>query len=214
MALMKLFFSLVALVVLAGCGTHPAYPGSASSNQTVTEPAFPSVAACLAAMHVAPPGSLEANRSCVRIDVENALSPAFVVQAVEVEVDGARLYAREEPLHQRGELDLVSTFTVGLGQMAPGVHEIRLGASLVPNEIVEPSLHGWRWHLCAKHVFTVAPGAGLSVSAQIYENRAEGRPTGQWPVARYLDNGVEIPALVGPWGVAPDDAGCPRVLIR
>jgi hypothetical protein len=211
---MKLFFPLVSLVVLAGCGARPAYPGSGSSKQTVTEPVFPSVAACLAATRAAPPGSLQSTGSCVRIDVENALSAAFVVQAVEVEVDGVRLYAREEPLHQRGELDLISSFTVGLGQMAPGIHEIRLGASLVPNEIVEPALSGWRWHVCALHVVTVAPGAGLHVSAQIYENRAEGRPMGQWPVARYLDNGVEAPPLVGPGGVASADPGCPRVLIR
>jgi hypothetical protein len=210
----KLFLRLVSLLFLAGCGAGSRSSAPGFRPTTVTEPAWPSVAACLAATHAAWPGSPDANRSCVRIDVENALSPAFVVQAVEVEVDGARLYAREEPPHQRGELDLVSTFTVGLGQMAPGPHEVRLGASLVPNEIVEPSLHGRRWRLCAKHSFTVAPGAGLNVTVQVYENRAEQRPVEQWPVARYLDNGVEMPPFGVPGGVVPDDSECPRLPLR
>lgn len=210
----KLVAPLVSLLFLAGCAAGPIPSASGFPPPTVTEPAWPSVAACLAATHAAWPGSAEANRSCVRIDVENALSPTFVLQAVEVEVDGTRLYARQESPHERGELDLVSTFTVGLGQMAPGTHEVRMAASLVPNALVEPSLTGYRWRLCAKHIFTVAVGAGSSLTAELYENRGEQRPPEQWLATRYLENGVEAPQPGEPVGAFPHDFGCPRAPLQ
>jgi hypothetical protein len=177
----------------------------------VTEPVWPSVAACLAATRAAPPGSPGAYASCVRIDLENALSPIFVLQAVVIEVDGARLYARDEPRHERGELDLVSTFTAGLGQMAPGTHEVRLAAWLLPNALLEPSLAGYRFRVCAKHLITVGPGAGLSLTAQLFENRGEQRPPEQWLSARYLENGAERPQPLELVAVGNGDRGCPRI---
>jgi hypothetical protein len=205
----KLAAILALPLLLAGCAEGPR-AWAPALRPTVTEPAWPSVAACLAATHAAFPGSREAYASCVRIDLENALSPVFVLQAVVIEVDGARLYAREEPRHERGELDLVSTFTAGLGQMAPGTHEVRLAAWLLPNALVEPSLSGYRWRVCAKHLFTVAPGAGLSLSAQLFENRAEPRPPEQWIAARYLENGVEPAQHLEPVSGGAPDPGCPK----
>jgi hypothetical protein len=202
--------ALAFTLLLAGCAEGPRAREPALHSK-VTEPAWPSVAACLAATRASVPGSPGAYASCVRIDLENALSPMFVLQAVVIEVDGVRLYARDEPRHERGELDLVSTFTAGLGQMAPGTHEVRLAAWLLPNALVEPSLTGYRWRVCAKHFFTVAPGAGLSLSAQLFENRGEQRPPEQWLSTRYLENGVEPPMHLEPVSMVPGDRGCPRV---
>lgn len=207
---MKLAAPLALTLLLAGCAEGPRAREPALHSK-VTEPAWPSVAACLAATHAAFPGSREAYASCVRIDLENALSPIFVLQAVVIEVDGVRLYARDEPRHERGELDLVSTFTAGLGQMAAGTHEVRLAAWLLPNTLVEPSLTGYRWRVCAKHLFTVAPGAGLSLSAQLFENRGEQRPPEQWLSARYLENGAEPPMHLELASAVPGDRGCPKV---
>jgi hypothetical protein len=206
----KLAATLASTLLLAGCAAGPRAGEPALSPTVVTEPSWPSVAACLAATRAAPPGSIEAGSSCVRIDLENALSPVFVLQAVEIEVDGRRLYAREEDRHERGKLDLVSTFTAGLGQMAPGTHEVRMAASLLPNALVDPSLTGYRWRVCAKHLVTVAPGGGLSLTAQLYENRGEQRPREQWIATRYLENGAEVPQPMELVGMGPVDHGCPR----
>ena len=211
--MVKLAAPLALALFVAGCAAGPRAGERTLLASAVTEPAWPSVAACLAATRAASPGSGGGNYGCVRIDVENALSPSFVLQALVIEVDGARVYAREEPAHERGELDLVSTFTVGLGQMAPGPHEVRMGASLVPNAIVAPALGGYRWLRCARHVFTVALGGGLNVTAGLYEDRGEGRPPQEWPAAHYLENGVEVPAPWEPVG-GPHDSGCPRVPVR
>jgi hypothetical protein len=202
--------ALAFTLLLAGCAA-PSRAGAPALQPTVTEPAWPSVAACLAATRAAPPGSPGAYASCVRIDLENALSPVFVLQAVAIDVDGVRLYARSEPPHVRGELDLVSAFTAGLGQMAPGTHEVRLGAWLLPNTLVEPSLAGYRWRVCSRHVITVAPGAGMSLTAQLFEKRGEQRPPEEWLSARYLENGAESPQPLEPVSVVPGDQSCPRM---
>lgn len=210
----KLAANLAIALLLAGCGAGPRAGAPPALPPTVTEPVWPSVAACLAATRAAPPGSEGANRGCVRIDLANALSPIFVLQSVVVEVDGIVLYAREESAHERGELDLVSKFTAGLGQMAPGPHEVRLAASLVPNTLVEPSLAGYHWQLCAKHGFIAPPGGGLSLTAELYENRGEQRPREQWPVVRYLENGAEVRSPWEPAGGFAADPGCPRAIAR
>jgi hypothetical protein len=206
----KLAPNLALALLLTGCAAGPRAGAPPLLRPTVTEPVWPSVAACLAATRAALPGSEAANRGCVRIDVENAMSPIFVLQSLVIDVDGLRLYAREESTHERGELDLVSRFTVGLGQMAPGPHEVRLSASLVPNSLREPSLAGYRWQLCAKHVFTAAPGGGLNLTAQLHEIRGEQRPPEQWLAIRYLENGAETASLWEPVVAFPEDHGCPR----
>lgn len=176
----------------------------------MTEPDWPSLAACLAALGAAPPGAGVANRGCVRIDVENALSPTFVVRALVVQVDGTRVYARVESPGYRGELDLVSKFTVSLGQMAPGPHELRVGAWLVANTNVDPSLRSYRWQICSKHDFTVAAGGGVSVTAELYEKRGEQSPPEEWPATRYLEHGTKTPPSGAPAGVFPPIPGCPQ----
>jgi hypothetical protein len=162
----KLVAVLVSLLFRAGCAAGPIFPGPEFPPNTVTESAWPTVAACLAATHEGSLRSGDESRACVRVDLVNASSPSLVLQALQVELDGTLLFARQEPSGGRGDLDFTRAFTLSLGHAAAGPHELRLAAWLEVNPREAPWFsRGTRIGVCSRHRFTVAAGGAISLTA-------------------------------------------------
>lgn len=204
---MKPAATLAVALLLASCSPgQPVFPPG-----TVTEPAWPTLAACLEATRgtLAGPGS--ANGTCARIDFENMLSPMFVLRELIIEIDGTLLFALQEPTSgRRGQLSDARAFTAFLGQAAVGEHEVRLAAWLLPNPTIQPSLLGYRWRVCSKHYFTLTHGGGFDLRAILYERRGGQRPPHEWPSARYVENSDTRVPVDDARRYVPYEGLCPR----
>lgn len=207
---MKLASKLSLLLLLTGCSSGPVVVAPTLPRAKVTEPAWPTLAACLDAIRRTPPGRVDTSRACARIDFENKLSPIFVLHALEVEIDGALLFVRHEPVGERGELADRRRFTVLLDQATPGKHDLRLTAWLLPDATVQPSLLGYRWEICSVHQFTLAPGNRFFLEMIVYEQRDGKTPVEESPMVRYLENGEKTAPGNGPDLVGAYHNGCPR----
>jgi hypothetical protein len=180
-------------LLLAGCSSGiPGFP-----PETVGMPAWPTLAACVGTL----PGP--DNAACMRVDVENTLSPMFALWALDIEVDGRLLFAMQD----RGKLADTRAFTVFLGQAPAGEHTLRLAAWLVPGPAIPTSLQSYRWQMCVEHRFTVAPGGGFDLRAILNEKHDD--PPEESLRVRFLENGSKPPGDGSSRKILYPDA-CPR----
>jgi hypothetical protein len=162
---MKTVTAAAFALLLTGCAAGSGTLVSTFPPAMVTEPAFPTLAACRSAMRA----DGDPDRGCLRIDFVNNASSVIILQGLEVLLDDKLIYARLEPSGGRGDLDFHGQFTLSLAEAAAGEHSIRVGAILLVNGSVDPSLHGTWFEMRSVHSVTVPPTGALGVTIFLAE---------------------------------------------
>lgn len=163
---MKTVTAALFALLLTGCAGSSATLESTFPPGVVTEPAFPTLAACRDALGA----DADPDRGCLRLDFVKAVSPLIVLQGLEVLLDEKLVYARIEPADGRGDLDFHTQFTVSLSRAAAGKHTVRVGAVVFANGIVAPALRGMKLEVRSAREFVVPAGGTRSLTVVLSES--------------------------------------------
>lgn len=159
-------------LLLTSCAACSGTLESTFPKAMVTEPAFPTLAACRDAVG----GDGDPDRGCLRIDFARTASHIVVLQGLEVRLDDKLVYARLEPAGGRGDLDFHTQVTLSLAEAAAGEHSIQVGAILRVDGSVDPSLQGTKFEMRSVHGFTVPPAGALALSILLGEDWDKRKP--------------------------------------